>query len=300
VERGVRARTSRRSIAEPARTIPILPGIASLASGTAAWLVDLWGVVHNGVAPFAPAVAACRRYRREGGLVLLLSNAPRPRQSVATQLDRIGVPPEAWDAIVSSGDAARALIADLGRAAVFHLGPKRDLPLYEGLEVRLTSAETAEIVVCTGLFDDEKETPEHYALLLADLRARDLPMICANPDLHVERGSRIVYCAGGLAQAYVRIGGRVTYAGKPYPLVYDMAFAELARLEGRPLGREEVLAIGDGIRTDIAGAAAAGLRSVYVASGVHAGAGALDPDQLAGLFPEGRPWPVAAMAALAW
>jgi HAD superfamily hydrolase (TIGR01459 family) len=283
-----------------AATIPILQGIAPLATGTEAWLVDLWGVLHNGVAPFAPAVAACCRYRREGGLVLLLSNAPRPWQSVAAQLDRIGVTREAWDAIVSSGDASRALIARLGRAAVFHLGPERDLALYEGLDVHRVPAESAEAVVCTGLFDDETETPEDYVALLAGFRARELPMICANPDLSVERGDRIVHCAGAVAQAYARIGGDVAYAGKPYLPVYDMALAALARLKGRSLGRETVLAVGDGIRTDIEGAAAAGVRAVYVASGVHAGTDALDANLLARLFPEGAAAPVAAMAALAW
>lgn len=296
----MRARAGGRLQHKPDHTVPILSGIAALASDTEAWLVDLWGVLHNGIAPFAPAVAACRRYRQEGGLVLLLSNAPRPSQSVAAQLDGIGVSREAWDTIVSSGDAARAVVAQLGPSAVFHLGPERDLPLYAGLDVRRCSAEAAAVVVCTGLFDDETETPGDYATLLARLRERELPMICANPDLQVERGDRIVYCAGALAAAYARIGGQVTYAGKPHPAVYDMAFAALARLKGSPLEREKVLAIGDGIRTDIAGAAAAGLRSVYVASGVHAGADTLDAALLARLFPEGLPRPTAAMRALAW
>jgi HAD superfamily hydrolase (TIGR01459 family) len=281
-------------------TIPILTSIAPLASGTEAWLVDLWGVIHNGVTPFASAVEACRRYRQEGGRVLLLSNAPRPWQSVAAQLDRIGVAREAWDAIVSSGDAARALVGRLGAAAVFHLGPERDLPLYEGLDAQRVPAEDAEVVVCTGLFDDETETPEDYAALLASFGARGLPMICANPDLSVERGDRIVFCGGALAEAYARLGGEVAYAGKPHLPVYDMAFATLARLQGRRIEKDKVLAIGDGIRTDIDGAAAAGVRSVYIVSGVHAGAEALDADLLARLFPGPGARPVAAMAALAW
>ena len=294
------ATAGHRPLATPATTIPILSSIAALAPGTEAWLVDLWGVMHNGVAPFASAVEACRRYRQQDGRVLLLSNAPRPWQSVAAQLDRIGVAREAWDAIVSSGDAARALVARLGAAAVFHLGPERDLPLYEGLDVQRVPAEQAEAVVCTGLFDDEAETPEDYAALLTSLRARKLPMICANPDLSVERGDRIVFCAGALAEAYARMGGEVAYAGKPYLPVYDMAFATLARLRGRPLAKDTVLAIGDGIRTDIEGAAAAGVRSVFVASGVHAGAATLDAGLLARLFPGNGARPIAAMAALAW
>ncbi len=239
--------------------VPVVSSIAALTQGREAWLADVWGVIHNGVEPFAAACDACARFRLSGGLVVLLSNAPRPAASVAAQLDRIGVPRFAWDAIVSSGDAARTLVSAYGGRPVFHLGPERDLPIYDGIEVTLAPAKEAAAVICTGLFDDEIETPDDYAEMLADFVSRSLPMVCANPDLVVERGSKLVYCAGALAQAYERAGGAVTYAGKPYLPIYEMTFATIARLKGRDVEKSKMLAIGDGLETDIAGAAAAGV-----------------------------------------
>lgn len=281
--------------------IPVLTAIAPLAHSTTAWLVDIWGVMHNGVTPFAEAVAACERFRSSGGLVLLLSNSPRPAAGVTAQLDQIGVARSAYDGIVSSGDATRRLIAEWGARAVFHLGPERDRPLFDGLPVRIVNADQAEGVVCSGLFDDSTETPDDYREILTGLRGRDLPMICANPDLRVERGGQIIYCAGAIAAAYADIGGKVTYAGKPYLPVYEMAFAELQTLSGTALDRGLVLAIGDGVKTDIAGAASAGIRSVYIASAIHMGDDqALDASTLSRLFPEPAGRPVAAMAQLSW
>jgi len=284
----------------PLPPIPVLASITGLAAGREVWLTDIWGVIHNGVEPFASSCEACTRYRLAGGTVLLLSNAPRPAASVAAQLDRIGVPRFAWDSIVTSGDAARALVGAYAGRPVFHLGPERDLALYEGLGVTLTAtAAEAEAVSCTGLFDDEIETPEDYAGLLEACAARKLPMVCANPDLTVERGARIIPCAGALAVAYEALGGSVSYAGKPYLPIYEMAFAEIERLKSKPVPREHILAIGDGIRTDIRGAAAAGLDSVFIASGVHV-SDELTSEALAALFPAAGPRPVAAMSALVW
>lgn len=283
--------------------IPIIVHVEDLARTCDVWLADIWGVMHNGVKPFAGAVDACERFRAMGGTVLLLSNAPRPAESVASQLDRIGVSRAAYDAIVSSGDAARGLIA--GAVArhqlISHLGPERDAPLFDGLGHMSADLDVAGVCVCTGLFDDETETPDDYADLLADFKVCDVEMICANPDLTVERGGKIVYCAGAIAAAYEKIGGKVAYAGKPHLPIYDMAFARAAALRGGAVARERVLAIGDGIRTDIAGAAAAGVRSVFVASGIHvAGGAALDGAALAELFPDGAAQPVAAMTGLNW
>ncbi len=281
------------------REIPVISSIAPLAAGTDAWLVDIWGVIHNGVVPFVSATEACRAFRQRGGTVLLLSNAPRPWTSVAGALEKIGVDREAWDAIVTSGDAARGLIAEWAGRPVHHLGPERDLPLLEGLDLKLVAPEAATGIVCTGLFDDTTETPDDYRALLARLHARGLPMICANPDLKVERGGQIIYCAGAIAEAYGAIGGDVVYAGKPHLPIYDAALARIAELRGDAVPRERILAIGDGVKTDILGAVRAGIRSVYVASGIHL-QGGLDAQALAKLFhePEGRP--VAAMSAVAW
>ncbi len=282
-----------------ARPIPILSSITDLATGREAWLTDIWGVMHNGVEPFAAASDACTRFRLSGGTVLLLSNAPRPAESVAAQLDRIGVPRFAWDAILTSGDAARALVGAYAGKPVFALGPERDLSLYDGLGITLSDAGDAEAVSCTGLFDDEIETPDDYTELLADFAARNLPMVCANPDLTVERGSKIIYCAGALASTYEKLGGSVAYAGKPYLPVYDMALALIEKIKGKQVPREKILAIGDGIRTDIEGAAGAGIDSVFVASGVHA-PGGLTSETLAELFPNPAIRPIAAMPSLVW
>jgi HAD superfamily hydrolase (TIGR01459 family) len=256
--------------------------------------------MHNGVAPFPAACDACARFRLAGGVVVLLSNAPRPAQSVAVQLDRIGVPRFSWDAIVSSGDAARTAISRLEGRPLFHLGPERDLALYEGLDAKLAQAEAAEAIVCTGLFDDEIETPADYAAMLANFATRALPMICANPDITVERGDKIVYCAGALAAEYEKLGGKVEYAGKPYLPIYDMAMETIARIKGRAVAKSQVLAIGDGIRTDIKGAEIAGIASLYVASGVHVKDGSLDAAMLADLFADPAGRPIAAMTGLVW
>ncbi len=286
------------SAAEP---VPVVASIAPLAADHEAWLVDVWGVMHNGAAPFHRATDACERFRAQGGSVVLVSNAPRPWQSAAAQLDRIGVPRSAWDALITSGDVARSLIGAFAGRPVLHLGPQRDLPIFEGLGVDLVDAASADAVICTGLYDDESETPEDYLGVLSQCASRDVPMVCANPDLTVERAARIVYCAGALAALYEKLGGSVTYAGKPYPPIYDMAFATLERLRGREVPKARILAIGDGVRTDVAGAARAGIASIYVASGVHLeDAKALDGARLAELFPDPAQVPIAAMTELAW
>jgi HAD superfamily hydrolase (TIGR01459 family) len=279
--------------------IPLIDSIAPLAEGMSAWLTDIWGVMHNGVRPFADACAACARFRASGGIVVLVSNSPRPNDSVAAQLDGIGVPRAAWDAIVTSGDVARTLIGGYAGRPVYHIGPQRDLATFAGLDIKRVLPEAADVIVCTGLFDDERETPADYTEALGACRARDLLMVCANPDLMVERGGRMIYCAGAIARAYEEMGGKVEYAGKPYLPIYELTFATLESLKPGSSDKTRLLAIGDGIHTDIAGAAAAGVRSVFVASGVHV-KGGLDAGAIAALFPAGAPRPDAAMPALAW
>lgn len=281
--------------------IAITHTIQPFTSGKDAWLVDIWGVMHNGVEVYRSAVEACCTFRKRGGIVLLLSNSPRTSAGVQAQLEQIGVLRHAYDDTVTSGDATRHLISGFGQKGIFHLGPERDLGLYEGLGTRLVGAEDAEAVVCSGLFDDTIETPADYAELLAGFARSGLPMVCANPDLRVERGGRIIYCAGALAQSYEELGGSVAYAGKPFQPIYEMAEERLAGIKGQPVPRDRVLAIGDGVKTDISGAAATGIASVYIASAVHIENGAiLDSALLDTLFPgpEGRP--VAAMTELAW
>jgi HAD superfamily hydrolase (TIGR01459 family) len=282
-----------------AAAIPIHSSISQVAPGRKAWLVDIWGVLHNGARAFAPACEACRTFRTGGGIVVLVSNAPRPFPAVMPHLASLGVPAEAYDTGITSGDVTRRILEGWRGRSVLHIGPERDLGLFDGLDVRLATADAAEAIVCSGLYDDTKETPADYATLFEALLARRLPMICANPDIKVERGGALIYCAGALAADYQARGGEVVYAGKPHLPIYQRALATIDALAGRPVAKESVLAIGDGLDTDLAGAHAAGLASVYVASAVHA-PGGLDARVLDDLFAD-RPFaPIAALPALVW
>ncbi len=280
-------------------TIPLISDIGTLAQPFDVWFLDIWGVLHNGVRPYAGAVSAAQKFRAKGGAVVLVSNSPRPRAGVGRQLHQIGVPQDAYDAILTSGDVSRTLIAGQAGATVFHLGPERDLPVYDGLGVTLGKLEDARAVVCTGLFDDEKETPGDYLTLLRSARARGLEMICVNPDIKVERGDRIIYCAGALAQAYEDMGGEVLYAGKPHAPIYEEALRVARELRGGTLDTARVLAIGDGAKTDIGGARNNGLAAVYIASAVSMFEGETLSDAASRLFPDPAKRPLAVMSALA-
>ena len=278
--------------------IPILSSISELSCACDAWIVDIWGVMHNGARAYAAASEACRRFRRGGGIVVLLSNAPRPFRAVVHQLAAVGVDPESYDGGLTSGDVTRGLLEAWSGRSLLHIGPERDKGLFEGLTARLATPDAAEAIVCSGLWDDSSETPANYEALFEVLAERRLAMLCANPDLVVERGNKLVYCAGALAALYAQKGGEVIYAGKPHVPIYERTFATLERLAGRALARERILAIGDGIDTDLLGAHRAGLRSLFIASAVHL-PGGLDARTLDELFAS-RPFrPIAALPALA-
>lgn len=232
-------------------------------------LSDVWGVVHNGVRAFSDASEALAAARARGLAVVLITNAPRPRAEVQAQLDILGVPRDAYDRIVTSGDVTRDLIK-VGARRVFHLGPERDLSIYDGLDVDIVEEFEASTIVCTGLFDDDVETPDDYADLLRRLRARDLPFICANPDIVVEKGDRLIWCAGALARDYAQLGGRTQIAGKPHRPIYVAALEAAAEVLGRPVTEKEALAIGDGVLTDVKGAEQNGIDILYVTGGIHA------------------------------
>jgi HAD superfamily hydrolase (TIGR01459 family) len=286
-----------------------LPALAShfapLAADYDAVLSDVWGVVHNGVAAAPEACAALARFRERGGTVVLITNAPRPGEVVArTTLDRLGVPHAAYDGIVSSGDVTHALIAARAGQRVFHIGPARDLPIFTGLDAPLAPLESADYAVCSGLADDTVETPQDYRDVIARLRARGLTMICANPDVVVERGDALVYCAGAIADLYAAAGGEVIYAGKPHRPIYEQALAIAEAARGRRFERHRVLAIGDSVRTDLAGAAAFGVDCLFVTAGIHAeelgGRDGPDGATLAGLFAAAGIAPKAVMHRLRW
>lgn len=234
-------------------------------------LCDIWGVIHNGRAAFAPACDALAAFRATGKPVLLISNAPRPSGVIPPQLERLGVRRDAWDAIVTSGDATRAEIAARGPNA-YRIGPDKDSGLYDGLEVDFLRAERADYVICTGLRDELGEGPEDYRAEFERLIALGLPMVCANPDKIVQFGDRAIYCAGALADLYARMGGTTVMAGKPFAPIYELALREAGALLGRAPDRARILAIGDGLGTDVAGAAGQGIDCLLVASGIHAAA----------------------------
>jgi HAD superfamily hydrolase (TIGR01459 family) len=266
---------------------------------------DVWGVIHNGIAAFPAACDALLRFRERGGSAILITNAPRSGDAVARILDRLGVPREAYDAITSSGDVTRGIVAKRVGQRVFHLGPPRDTSIFAGLDVTFAPLASADYVVCSGLFDDTTETPDSYRAALAEMRARSLLMVCANPDIVVERGDTLVYCAGALADAYAGLGGEVLYCGKPYAPIYEtaLATASVARA-GQPVVRKRLLAIGDSVRTDLKGADAFGLDYLFVTSGIHAEEyGSREAPDLAALnaiFADARVRPKAAMRELVW
>lgn len=255
---------------------PIIPNLAAIASGYDALYCDLWGCLHNGVAPYPAAVAALEGFRAGGGRVILLTNAPRPCTDVIAQLDGMGVPRAAWDDVVTSGDAARAEVASgrLGKR-VEHIGPARDLNFFNGLPVERVARDAAESVVLTGLFDDETETPDDYADAIADWLARGLPVLCANPDVIVDRGHQRLYCAGAVAEAFRDAGGAPIYTGKPHAPIYRLAGEKLSALGG---GAARVLAVGDGIATDVLGGAQQGIDTLFVTGGLAAALVSDDPD----------------------
>ncbi len=268
-------------------------------------LCDVWGVVHNGVAAFPAACDALMRFRSGGGTAILITNAPRAGDAVARILDRLSVPRDAYDAITSSGDVTRGIVAARRGESVFHLGPQRDLSIFTGLDVTFAPLDSADYVVCSGLFDDTTETPESYRGMLAAMRVRSLFMVCANPDIVVERGDTLVYCAGALADAYAALGGEVLYCGKPHAPIYNAALATAAGLRGgRVADRKRVLAIGDSVRTDLTGAQAFGLDYMFVTSGIHADDyGSRDAPDLAALnaiFAAAGVRPRAIMLGLVW
>ena len=238
-------------------------------------LCDVWGVLHNGIDAFEQASAALTQARAAGSTVVLITNSPRPSPGVITQLADIGVADTAYDRIVTSGDVTRKLIVE-GPKDVFLLGPERDLPLLDGTGANAVSAADAKAIVCTGFFDDEKEVPEDYHDMLVNFVGRGVPFICANPDLVVERGERLIPCAGAVAAYYARLGGHTRIAGKPHRPIYEAAVAAAREHRGTDIDMSRVLGIGDGMPTDVKGALDYGLDLLYISGGIHAGEYTLD------------------------
>ena len=236
--------------------------------------------------------------------MVLISNSPRPSVPVLRQLAEVGVPESTYDDVVTSGDMTRQVLIERKGIPFFHLGPERDKSIFEGLDVKIVDLEDSEFVLCSGLYDDLTETPEDYLELFARFRSRDLTMVCANPDMQVERGNRLIYCAGALAAEYEKLGGEVLYTGKPHRPIYDMAVDQIEHAKGSEVPRERILCIGDSVKTDIAGATDAGMDALFVASALHIeGANdekPLSEATLAALFSGRTIRPVAAQKSLKW
>lgn len=264
------------------------------------WYCDIWGVIHNGDEPFANTVACLAKHRERGGVVVLVSNSPRSEAGILKQLDEIGVRREAYDAAVTSGDVTRTLMEEAPSHKLFHLGPERDLSIFHGLKVERVPLEQAGAVICTGLFHDDRETPDDYEALLKEMLSRKLPMICANPDKMVRKGSRLLYCAGSLAESYAAMGGEVSMAGKPYAPIYDLARRKAEAARNTQVAARDILAIGDGPETDIRGAAGQGIACLYVTGGVRDHTPDMEAElaHIRELVPEARI--VAAVPELVW
>jgi HAD superfamily hydrolase (TIGR01459 family) len=282
-------------------TLRFVERLRDLVDGVEVILSDIWGVVHNGLEAFPEACEALHTYRQRGGTVILITNAPRPADSVQRQLRKLSVADDTYDAIVSSGDLTRHFVADHPGKKMFWVGPERDSSIHRGLNAVTAPLEQSDYIVCTGLFDDETETAEDYRAMLLQARERKLPLVCANPDIVVERGDRLIYCAGAIAELYRELGGEVIFYGKPHRPIYERAMALAAERRGRPPTLDRVLAIGDSVRTDLTGALGFGIDCLFVTRGIHSdefeGVDQIDPASVRELF--GHP-PRALMRELRW
>jgi HAD superfamily hydrolase (TIGR01459 family) len=284
---------------------PILERAGDLLARYDVLYCDVWGVLHDGHRAFAEACDALERFRQRGGSVILVSNAPVPKERVAAMLDLRAVPRRAYDDIVASGEIALRHIAEKGYRRLFAIGPvDRDAATFARLPGPPVALEEAEAILCTGLNDDQTETADDYRAVLERARNLRLPLVCANPDLVVDVGGRHFICAGAVADLYERMDGEVFWAGKPHANAYQAAQAAAEAARGAPVDRAAVLAIGDSLRTDLKGAEAAGIDAIFIASGIHReetmGSGELSPEKLAALFAPPAPPALAVLHKLVW
>jgi HAD superfamily hydrolase (TIGR01459 family) len=282
-------------------TLRFVEKLRDLIDGVDVVLSDIWGVVHNGLVSFPEACEALHQFRKQGGTVIMITNAPRPADSVQRQLRKFGVADETYDSIVTSGDLTRHFVAGHPDRKVFWLGPEKHDSIHRGLSPVMTPLEQADYIICTGPFDDETESAEDYRAMMQQARERKLMMICANPDIVVERGDRLVYCAGAIAELYRELGGEVIFYGKPHRPIYERAMELAAERRGSAIELNRVLAIGDSVRTDLTGAHGFGIDCLFMTRGIHAedfeGIDQLDPASVKELF--GHP-PKALMRDLRW
>lgn len=284
-------------------TLRFADRLRDLTTGVDVILSDVWGVIHDGVHGFPEACKALQTFRAQGGTVIMITNAPRPADSVQRQLRKMEISDETYDAIVSSGDLTRNFVASRLEQPLLQIGPERDNPMFRGLDVKFTTLENAEYIVCTGPYDDEVETEENYRGMMEEARKRNLTFVCANPDMVVERGHRLITCAGAIAELYRSLGGEVIFYGKPHRPIYDRALELAAEKRGGTTPASRILAIGDSVRTDLTGANLMGLDCLFLTRGIHAvdfeGLDVADEFSVRRLFGEAKP-PLALMRDLKW
>lgn len=256
----------------------IVQSLADIAPRYDALFCDLWGCVHDGLRPYPAAVAALRDFRARGGKVVLVTNSPRPRAGVADQLDQMGVPRDCWDTIATSGDSARAAMFQgaVGSKVHFIGNPDTDSGFFAPLkildnpmQIEIVPLDEAEGIVCTGPRDPLAD-PEVYRPEFLHAKTMGLKLLCANPDIVVDRGESREWCAGALARLYTEMGGESLYFGKPHPPIYDLARRRLTALNGTVIDDGRILAVGDGIGTDISGGIGEGLDTLFITGGLEA------------------------------
>lgn len=283
----------------------IINSLAEISDRYDAVLCDLWGCYHDGIAPHPGAISALRGFRARGGIVSLLTNAPRPDFSTARQLDRMGAPTDTHDLIVTSGDATieGMRVGDFGTAC-HHIGPPRDQDLFADFDIARVELAEADFILCSGLNDDSVEEPKDYADQIALGVSRGIPMVCANPDIIVDRGATRIYCGGAIADAYAKAGGTIHLYGKPHAPIYEIAVAKVCALAEREIPRNRILAIGDGPATDVRGGALNGFDTLFIAGGLGAEAllndhGKLQANSLTAYLAEHNASPTHTIAMLA-
>lgn len=286
-------------------SVPILDRAEDLLSRYDVLFCDVWGVVHDGFKALTAADDALIRFRKAGGTVILVSNAPVPNHQVAAMLDSRQVSRSAWDGIVSSGDIALGYMLDQGFERIHAIGPRdRDAALFDAVPGRFVELDDAEAILCSGLNDDVGENAESYLPLLEAAHARELPFVCANPDLVVDVGGRLYLCAGAIADLYEKLGGEVYWAGKPYLPAYGSAHALAETLRNASIPKDRILGIGDAVRTDLKAAENFGVGALFIAGGIHRDDtltdGAICHERLRELLNPNAPSAVAAMPYLAW
>ncbi|MCH8488528.1 MAG: TIGR01459 family HAD-type hydrolase [Oceanicaulis sp.] len=264
-------------------------------------LCDVWGVIRDGRALMPDALDALKRFRAAGGTVLLLSNSPQRHDWLLNHLAELGADASSWDGAVTSGDAIFEELSRRAPGPAYKLGPDYDDALYEGTGLKFAPLKDAAFISCTGLIDFETETPDQYRDLLTEAALRRLTMVCANPDIVVQVGGALRYCAGALAQLYETLGGAVVMAGKPHPPIYELAYRRLEAL-GMEADRSRMLVIGDGPKTDIAGAQGEGVDALFITGGITGKrlTGAFDASAAANLLAEDALSARYAAPALTW